>query len=321
MFPGINPKREIESLLGPEPPAGTPPHPVPSPSSSQPSSLSPAPARSSAPVTIPDTIVQRARLANLGSRLGSSDSHDDNTIWATSASTNKDEPRYHGQSSVEILSRDAEIFRASFGINDSLPDPSQTHRRPEFWRPTAAEQRLLNTSPWETEEGLSLELPPDDLIPVIFDAFFQHVNSLFPIVHRPLIEQKMREGLHRRNGTFLRLIVLICANGAQVCDDPRVLDDKWPTPLSAGWKWFRQVQPWHKTFCEQASLWDVQVMSVSRLVRHNLLCLTHSSITANDFISDYDIRTPRIVDGNWECDSHPARYWLPPQKGSCIARK
>ncbi|KAF8600344.1 hypothetical protein BDV93DRAFT_496813 [Ceratobasidium sp. AG-I] len=268
MFPGINPKREIESLLGPEPSTSAPSPPGPSVSPSQPHDLNhpstSTTSRSLPPITTPAAfaLIQKARLANVGPQLASTDSRDDNTIWATDQSTNEEEPRYHGQSSAEILSRDAELFRATFGIGNSLPAISQVHRRPEFWQPAAPERRLLNNSPWETEEGLALELPPDDLMHLLFDGFFQHVNVFFPIVHRPLFEKKMEEGLHKRDGTFLRLVLLVCANGARTCQDPRVLDDRWPGYLSAGYKWFRQVQPWHKTFIDQPSLWDVQNMTL-----------------------------------------------------------
>lgn len=268
MFPGINAKREIDTLLSPQSASDD----------SQPPSVgaglvqrgnagsSNMAIRSIPPSTTASTpatsrLVQQVRLANTRNRLVCADTNDDDTVWDATSSTRQDQPRYHGQSSSEVLSRDASIFRNGYHSNRILSAVPATHRRAEFWRPTPAEIRLLKQDPWETEDGLALELPPDDLLRILLDAYFDH--TLFPIIHRPLFEKQLNEGLHKRNGVFLRVVLLVCANGARWCDDPRVLDDRWPVPLSAGHQWFRQFKPWHKTFVDQISLWDAQLIVVS----------------------------------------------------------
>ncbi|CAE6338505.1 unnamed protein product [Rhizoctonia solani] len=112
---------------------------------------------------------------------------------------------------------------------------------------------------WETEHTL-LELPPDDLMPILLNSYFD--NTFIPVVHRQLFEKQLREGLHRQEKSFLRLVLLVCANGARWCSDPRVLDERWPVSRSAGHRWFRQFELWHKSVItfHQLSLWDAQLL-------------------------------------------------------------
>jgi hypothetical protein len=250
MFPGINTKREIDTLQSKS-----------SPSTAVATSLPASAIFMSSPAMA--RLVQQVRLANVKPKQPHVATDVDDTVWDATSSTKQNEPRYHGLSSSAALSRDANMFRNGYHSNSVLSDVPTTHRRPEFWRPTAAEMRHLNQSPWETEEGLTLELPPDDLMLLLIDAFFEH--PFFPIIHRPMFNKQLKEGLHRRDGVFLRVVLLVCANGARWCDDPRVLDERWPVPLSAGYRWFRQLEPGHQTFIKQISLHEAQLLVVSIL--------------------------------------------------------
>lgn len=206
-------------------------------------------------------LVQQVRLANVGSTWPNLDVSNEDVVWDASSSTKPDEPRYHGQSSSEVLSRDAGIFRNGYNASILSTVPT-TYRRPEFWRPTTAEMRVLNPSCWELMDGLDRELPPADLLPTLVDAYFD--NAFFPVIHRPLFEKQLREGLHLREIAFLRVVLLVCACGARWCDDPRVLDDRWPVSLSAGYRWVRHFTTGRRSLVgPQLSLWDAQGLVVS----------------------------------------------------------
>ncbi|CAE6444712.1 unnamed protein product [Rhizoctonia solani] len=267
LFPGINTKRELDTLLEPQsvPADGKSNlattdqgrHNSPSmrisspPRKPHPSSTIVA---SSPAIAL---LIQHARLANLSSEHIRVDGNDEDIVWNKSAS-GREVPSYHGFSSLEVLFRDAGVLRSGYSPDGTLPTIPTIHRRPEFWRPTPAETRHIERRPWDSEEGLALELPPDDLIPVLLDAFFD--VSFFPIIHRGMLEKQLKEGLHKRDGTFLRIVLLICANGARWCDDPRVLDERWPVSLSAGHRWFRQFDPWQKSPVERIDLKDAQLL-------------------------------------------------------------
>ena len=76
----------------------------------------------------------------------------------------------------------------------------------------------------------------------LIGLYFTHQNTLFPLLHKPTLEKSVADGLHLSNELFAEKILLVCAIGSRYSDDPRVLLDDEPAPLSRGWKWFSQVQ-------------------------------------------------------------------------------
>ncbi|CAE6447305.1 unnamed protein product [Rhizoctonia solani] len=202
--------------------------------------------------------IRGSRLADFGSQTTVSD---ENSVWEAK-SANLEARRYYGHSSTCVLSRDAIFLRhdshADYNLSSGL---SSNYPRAKFWTPTATEIKRLQRpyELWETENML-LELPSDDLMPTLLNSYFD--NTFFPVVHQRLFEKQLREGLHKHDKSFLRLVLLVCANGARWCDDPRVLDERWPISRSAGHRWFRQFELWHKSVVtfHQLSLWDAQVL-------------------------------------------------------------
>ncbi|KAG8740587.1 hypothetical protein FRC10_004124 [Ceratobasidium sp. 414] len=76
----------------------------------------------------------------------------------------------------------------------------------------------------------------------------------------------------RGAGTFARVVLLVCACASRWSGDPRVLFNSTGggveggfSSLSAGYSFFRQVNPWCRTMCAQAGLWDVQIFILSAL--------------------------------------------------------
>ncbi|CCO30975.1 hypothetical protein BN14_05009 [Rhizoctonia solani AG-1 IB] len=271
LFPGINTKKELDTLLDPQlMPTDKGPNPTVPEQETRDSNSSKTPLPMQAPLpsstivaSTPATVrlIQQVRLANLSSddhRL-STDNTDEEIVWNSSLSSREEVLRYHGVSSLEILSRDAGMLR-NRRSTDNLPSiiPT-THRRPIFWKPVPAQVRCVKRCNWDSEQGLALDLPPDDLMPILIDAFFK--AAFFPVIHGGMFEKQLNDGLHKRNGTFLRIVLLICATGARWCDDPRVLDRRWPVPLSAGYQWFKQLELGHgeKSFAEDTKLEDAQL--------------------------------------------------------------
>ncbi|CAE6515262.1 unnamed protein product, partial [Rhizoctonia solani] len=134
--------------------------------------------------------VRGSRLAYFGSLAPVSD---ENVVWQTK-SANLYEHRYYGHSSTCVLSRDAIFFRHDYH-SDRQPSsslPSGDCLRAKFWTPTAIEMKRLQQpyELWETEHTL-LELPPDDLMPILLNSYFD--NTFIPVVHRQLFEKQLRE--------------------------------------------------------------------------------------------------------------------------------
>ncbi|EUC55532.1 fungal specific transcription factor domain protein [Rhizoctonia solani AG-3 Rhs1AP] len=269
MFPGINTKRELDTLLEPQSlPTGDKPNPA---STEDKKHASPSTRISSSPrkslpssgivASTPATtrLIRQVRLANVSFDYVQAEKSDEHIVWKN-VSNKRETSTYHGFSSLEVLSRDAGVLHPGYHPGSVLSTIPTTHRRPEFWQLLPAEVRHINSCPWNSEEGLALDLPPEDLIPILVDTFFEIM--FFPFMHRGMFKKQLNQGLHKRDGTFLRMLLLVCANGARWCDDPRVLDERWPVPLSAGHRWFRQLAPWQKSAMEQIDLQDAQLLTL-----------------------------------------------------------
>ncbi|KAI0752266.1 transcription factor domain-containing protein [Irpex lacteus] len=89
--------------------------------------------------------------------------------------------------------------------------------------------------------------------------YFEHCNIFMPLLHRPTFERGIKEGLHLVNAGFGSTVLLVCAIGAKVSDDPRAYCDR-DHPSSAGWNYFTQVQSTRKAVqLSRPSVYDVQI--------------------------------------------------------------
>ncbi|KAJ7701541.1 fungal-specific transcription factor domain-containing protein [Mycena rosella] len=84
--------------------------------------------------------------------------------------------------------------------------------------------------------------PDPDLLRSLVSDYFAHVNILLCLLHRPTFERGLSAGLHFEDRRFGATVLAVCALAAKYSDDPRVLLEGTNTQLSAGWKYFRQLQ-------------------------------------------------------------------------------
>lgn len=128
--------------------------------------------------------------------------------------------------------------------------------RPEFWRRgpvswnfpgttgSVANEDILPKWEWmslsSSAEG-TYPLPDSDLMTTLVGSFFEHLSVDLPVLHRPIFMQQLNQMQHQHDPTFLKLLLLVCALGARLCDDPRVCatspagEVEWG---SAGWTYF-----------------------------------------------------------------------------------
>jgi len=93
--------------------------------------------------------------------------------------------------------------------------------------------------------GLRLDLPPPDLLRLLVNAYFAHVNIFHPILHRGFFNLRLYSGHHINDIFFRALVLAVCACGARFVDDERVLDGPGQT-RTAGWKYFDQLEPFRR---------------------------------------------------------------------------
>ncbi|EIN11920.1 hypothetical protein PUNSTDRAFT_142130 [Punctularia strigosozonata HHB-11173 SS5] len=173
--------------------------------------------------------------------------------------------RYHGKSSsyklVGMTRRLREEHRAELRKTETeaeadesvaaSPEDDRSNMRDEFWTMPEWEaiyDGLQIDSPAGIP-GLEEHFPPPDLARTLIDLYFAHVNSQFPLLHRPTFEKSWMSGLHQRDVWFACLCMSIFAVASRWSDDPRVLTERAPgsSPenaeaarqrwLLAGWKY------------------------------------------------------------------------------------
>ncbi|KAK0461277.1 fungal-specific transcription factor domain-containing protein [Desarmillaria tabescens] len=139
--------------------------------------------------------------------------------------------RYFGPSSSFSLVKSAMSIKTEFMGNEaslSVPDYHQ----------------YFELQPWEREtaelETPHYVFPDDDLILSLVDIYFNTINIIFPMLHRPTFDKNVAEGLHLRDHNFGAALLLVLAIASRYSNDPRVYSDP-NAKLSSGWKFFEQM--------------------------------------------------------------------------------
>jgi hypothetical protein len=127
------------------------------------------------------------------------------------------------------------------------------------------ERQSLETTNDAFYGSYKFDFPDDDLLPQLIDKYYEEIDIVFPLLHRPTFERSVRERLHLRNEGFASILLLVCATGSLFVDDPRVVIDG--NPGSGGWKYFNQVQMIRKSLLAPPSLYDLQICCVSVLTQ------------------------------------------------------
>ncbi|KAJ7646785.1 fungal-specific transcription factor domain-containing protein [Roridomyces roridus] len=162
--------------------------------------------------------------------------------------------RYFGRSSGLFLIQAAlDMKKAHDGHGSNV----QIIRRPEFW-----------DSPWEKKPVTpppTYKFPPQDLLDSLVSLFFQRINILICMLHRPTFEKAIAAGRHLAEHSFGAVVLAVCALASRYSDDPRVVLPGTNSRLSAGWEWFQQLQYIPTDFRPVPTLYDLQVNVLSIL--------------------------------------------------------
>ncbi|KAK1221337.1 Gypsy retrotransposon integrase-like protein 1 [Marasmius sp. AFHP31] len=149
-------------------------------------------------------------------------------------------------------------------------------KRKEFWDIQSWQVGTGIQGPFNPLMYHGYTFPPYDLLPTLVSLFFTNVHPLFPVLHKPIFEQGVNEGLHHRDTYFASVLLAVCALGSKYSFDPRVLEDgdgieghrdssdqnngrTKKLRISAGWKWFRQVRLIRTDFQTKATLYELQM--------------------------------------------------------------
>ncbi|KAG6919334.1 hypothetical protein DXG01_006880 [Tephrocybe rancida] len=166
--------------------------------------------------------------------------------------------RFFGKSSGYQLIQTALDIRSEYVGTPRPPRSILEGKRAHFWY--SPSWHPLQT---EAKPSLSYSYPDEDLLLSLVAAYFEQINTFFPLFHRPSFEKSVAEGLHHRDVSFGGTLLLVCALGSGYIDDPRVLYDGTTSAHSAGWKWFEQVSVVRKSFIPAPSLSELQIVALA----------------------------------------------------------
>lgn len=106
------------------------------------------------------------------------------------------------------------------------------------------------------------EFPDMDLLLHLVGCYFDNSNIMLPILHRPSFVRSIQQGLHKINQSFGAVVLLVCAIGCRVTEDPRVVKEISPTSSCTAWKFFHQASSVQKLYYLSHSLYEAQIYPV-----------------------------------------------------------
>ncbi|KAF8997064.1 fungal-specific transcription factor domain-containing protein [Cyathus striatus] len=174
-------------------------------------------------------------------------------IQVLSVKPESENKRFWGKSSSAMLMHTAVLLKNEYSKDIPIKRRFLQNRRPVFWK------RL----PWEIDvkrPTVKYTFPPSELISKLADAYFEHVNLFYPLLHRPTFERAVANGLHLNDEGFGGVLLLVCAVGARYTDkiDEKTLSEGTNSHYSTGWKWYNQVQVVKQGLFRSMTLYDLQ---------------------------------------------------------------
>ncbi|KAL0956545.1 hypothetical protein HGRIS_002685 [Hohenbuehelia grisea] len=168
--------------------------------------------------------------------------------------------RYHGHSSSLKFAEAAKKFKerhlkpSASPVKERAPLPQQAYAlgsptKPDAGKHPLRRQEFWFSPSWELEfEGVTDDsvqflttfdpsLPPPDLVRHLLDIYFLHVNTQFPLLHRPTFEKHWKDDLFHRDVWFACLCFSLFAVASRWSNDRRVLLDQVAGPQEDNDAW------------------------------------------------------------------------------------
>ncbi|PBK73286.1 hypothetical protein ARMSODRAFT_930326 [Armillaria solidipes] len=156
--------------------------------------------------------------------------------------------RFFGKSSSAQLAGTAINLKHEYSGKTYSPVPFMRWKRPEFW----------DSKPPDHQDHVMYTFPEDDLLRSLINLYFERVNILLPLLHRPTFENSISEKLHLQDQKFADVVIFVCAVASRYSDDPRVLFEGEHSAQSSGWKWVHQVVSTYRLSIRPSTLYDLQ---------------------------------------------------------------
>ena len=105
--------------------------------------------------------------------------------------------------------------------------------------------------------------PDPDLIDSLVLLYFAHVNTYFPILHKPSFLRAINNNEHILDPNFGEVVLGVCALASRWSENPAVVLEADEFGHSAGWRWFRQIRLFKRITGRPPSVHELQSNLVS----------------------------------------------------------
>src|ERR1700753_2869645 len=106
---------------------------------------------------------------------------------------------------------------------------------------------------------VQLEYPDPDLMRHLIDRYFDNLNILLPLLHRPSFVRSVEEGLHHVDNDFGVTVLLVCAIGCRYTQDPRITHELTTSTSCTAWKFCSEIHKLKKVDYRPRSLYEAQL--------------------------------------------------------------
>ncbi|KAF8994386.1 fungal-specific transcription factor domain-containing protein [Cyathus striatus] len=178
-------------------------------------------------------LIQKIASISLGSQDATFRDDDDDHVALSK------QVKFFGKSSGAMLVQVAVSLKNEYSKGTSIKRRMLESRRPIFWRRFSWEKGFTCATTKYT-------FPSPDLIAILTDAYFVHVNLLLPLLHRPTFERDVANGLHLNDEGFGGVLLLVCAVGSRYTEQ---IDER---------TWFNQVQIVKQSLLDPLTLYNLQ---------------------------------------------------------------
>ena len=113
---------------------------------------------------------------------------------------------------------------------------------------------------------VQFEFPERGLILHLVDCYFENLDVVLPLLHRPSFTRSIVEGLHELDQNFGATVLLVCAIGCRYTDHPSVVHELSTSTSCTAWNLYNQGNKIRKPPYLPHSLHEVQIYPVSLII-------------------------------------------------------
>ena len=114
----------------------------------------------------------------------------------------------------------------------------------------------------------------------LVDCYFDNLDVILPLLHRPSFVRSIAEGFHEADQNFGAIVLLVCAIGCRYASDPRVAHELSTSAPCTAWSLYNQVNKIRKLPYLPHSLHEVQIYPVGSPVFLRTRVVTVAKLSA-----------------------------------------